>query len=236
MSESVTFVTLLIRPTNGYRPLSDYLYHFSHLVATGLPILAFVDDTLEIGPFPSNVRIVPTQRPSGRPDVQLPSGRTIPKDNADYFWIQLQKLACMVQAREFTSTPYLAWIDFGAYHMFRDKLLARLALRRIATRTYPTTTIFAPSCWGPGPYPLWDRVCWRFCGTFFLGHRDLFPAAYARQQDLVERHLPRITWEVNYWCLMEDAFTLYPADHNERLLTELCHYVGPETSGKLNAV
>ena len=235
MSRSVTFVTLLIRPTNGYRPLSAYLEHFSHLVATGLPIVAYVDESISLDPAP-NVTVVPLSRPTGRPEVQLPPGRTLPKDNEEYFWIQLEKLKCMVRAREITQTPYLAWIDFGAFHMFRDKPLATLALRRIATRTYPTTTIFAPSCWGPGSYPLWDRVCWRFCGTFLLGHRDLFPAAYAKQQALVDQHLPRLTWEVNYWCLMEEHFTLYSADHNERLLTELCHYVGPEAPGKLKTL
>lgn len=235
MSESVTFVTLLIRPTNGYRSLSEYYEHFSHLVATGLPIVAFVDTSIPLDAAP-NVTVLPLTPPTPSADAILPAGRSLTKDTPEYFLIQLEKLACMSRAREVATTPYLAWIDFGAYHMFRDKALARLALRRIATRTYPTTTIFAPSCWGPGSYPLWDTICWRFCGTFLLGHRDLFPGAYARQQELVAAHAPRLTWEVNYWCLMEEYFTLYPADHNERLLTELCHYVGPETSGEFKLV
>jgi hypothetical protein len=232
---TVTFVTMFFRPTNGYRSIESYLTYFAELSATGLPFFVFTDDVSLIKPSP-NLTVIQVPRPSGPTDVCLPPERSVQKDTADYLWIQLEKLHCLAQASAMATTPYLAWIDFGAYHMFKDTVLATLALRRIATRTYPTTTVFAPSCWPPGEYPIWDRICWRFCGTFLLGHRDQFPALYARQQSIVTSHLPKLTWEVNYWCLMEDLFTTYPADHNERLLTELCHYVCPEASGTLNLI
>lgn len=231
----VTFVTFFLRPTTEYRSVESYLAHFATLVKTGVPILLFLDDTLSVPPAP-NLKVVPIPHPVYPTDVDLPLHRNPAKDSVSYFWIQLEKLPFLARARELTTTPYLAWIDFGAFHMVRDPMLATLALRRLATRTYPTTAIFAPSCWSAARDSIWDRISWRFCGTFLLGHRDLFPAAAARQQELVQAHAPKLTWEVNYWCLMEDIFTAYPADHDERLFTELCHYVGPETSRAVKLV
>lgn len=227
---NVTFVTMFIRPTNVHRSIDQYLIHFHSLANTGLPIVLFLDPTLDVPDYP-NVKVVPIKYMESFPFERFPTNRSIQKDTPEYFCIQLGKLRCMTQAREYADTPYLAWIDFGVYHMFRDTKLADIALRRIATREYTHDTILSPSCWPRGDYPIWDKICWRFCGSFFLGHRDIFPKAAARQREIVIQNLPKATWEVNYWCLMEDMFTTYPADHNIRLLTELCNYVGPKATG-----
>ena len=50
-----------------------------------------------------------------------------------------------------------------------------------------------------------------------LGSRDLFEAAEQQQSRLVQQHLPRLTWEVNYWALMT-CFQWYQADHDDSML------------------
>lgn len=230
MTMNVTFVTMFLRPTNSYRSIETYYSQFEKLASTRIPILIFLDTELSLPDYP-NVSVIPIKRPSYRQDVILPDKRNVQKDTPDYFWIQLEKLRYLADARNYTTTPYLAWIDFGAYHMFKDIRLANFALRRIATSNYPTHTIFSPSCWKSQDYPIWETICWRFCGTFLLGYRDLFPKAFEKQQELVDKHMPNITWEVNYWTMMEEYFTTYHANHDESLLTELCHNICPDTSG-----
>lgn len=36
--------------------------------------------------------------------------------------------------------------------------------------------------------------------------------------ELVYAHLPALTWEVNYWAMMEEHFERYPADHDDTML------------------
>lgn len=56
-----------------------------------------------------------------------------------------------------------------------------------------------------------------------LGPRDQVAAAYMRQMELVRANLPRLTWEVNYWTMMEDHFTWYSANHDDSMLGNLPH-------------
>lgn len=213
-------VTAFLCPKTGYRSIDRYFSEFRKLAATGVPILLFLDSALLGIIFPPNVRVVSTSLDmSWLPaDISLPAQRNPNKDTVEYFCIQLSKLAYLVKARDYTDDALLAWIDFGAFHMFRDTAVCQRLLRQIATSTVPRTKILAPGCWPSGVYD-WNSVCWRFCGTFLIGHRDLFPAALERQTRLVQQQLPRLTWEVNYWAQMDDLFEVYAADHNDSLLS-----------------
>lgn len=222
----VTFVTAFIRPKTSYRSTEVYLQEFRKLENTGIPIILFLDTSMKGYTFAPNVRVMPIELDtSWLPDnPQLPANRNINKDSMDYYCIQLMKLKCLHMATDFTHTPYLAWIDFAAFHMFKDPDSCSNILRRIATSSIPHTKIIAPGCWPAGVYD-WNSVCWRLCGTFLIGHRDLFKPAYERQTELVRELLPRITWEVNYWARMEDMFEIYSGDHTDELLHGIVRYL-----------
>jgi hypothetical protein len=131
----------------------------------------------------------------------------------------------MSRALDHCETPYLSWIDFGISHVIRYPDTTFQKLVDLASFSNPDLkTILIPGCWGPNPgYDIWNSVYWRFCGGFFLGPREVFPRAYARQTELVEQNLPKLTWEVNYWTLMEEFFTFYPADHNDTMIMSIPH-------------
>lgn len=227
---SVTFVTAF-HPVRS--DLGPYLQKFEDLVATGVPILLFLDSKCSLPKEYPNVRIIPsTLDTSWLPEtVVLPINRTPDKDTRDYLALMLQKLTYMAEAVTQCETPYLAWIDFGLSHVIKTPATTWNVLRSLADFSHPLTTILVPGCWGP-PSPgtdLWNSVHWRFCGGFFLGPRNVFASASARQMEIVRANLPRLTWEVNYWTMMEEFFTWYPADHNDSMLTNLPHGpIGPQ--------
>jgi hypothetical protein len=216
-------VTAFLQPRTPYRSVSIYLAEFTKLANTGVPILLFTDMELKV---PDNVRIIRTHLDTSwvPANVQLPAHRNPDKDTLEYFCIQLQKLWCLQEATKYTRDEFLIWVDFGAFHMFREKDACSKWLIELSQSTYPRDRILAPGCWMAGDYGL-DKVCWRFCGTLLIGHRDLFAPAYTRQMELVHMNLPKLSWEVNYWSLMDDLFHMIPADHNDLLLSRVITFV-----------
>lgn len=223
---TVTFVTAFLQPKTAYRSVDAYFAEFRKLANTGVPILLFLDEIFEQESFPDNVRVIYSSLSTRwvPENVELPANRNPNKDTIEYYCIQLLKLKYLRAAVDVTNSSHLAWIDFGAFHMFKDPSQCKQILQDIATSDFPTKKIIAPGCWGAGQYD-WNSVCWRFCGTFLLGHRDLFEGAYARQQQLVHMKLPRITWEVNYWAEMDELFEIYTADHDDTLLSRVMMFV-----------
>ena len=47
------------------------------------------------------------------------------------------------------------------------------------------------------------------------------PAFVSPFNELVNEFLPRLTWEVNYWAMMEDHFQWYAADHDDSLILNI---------------
>jgi hypothetical protein len=220
-----TFVTAFFRPTTSYRNPDVYFQHFQQLADTGVPILLFLDSCYTDKSFPPNVRVIPTTLDtSWVPDqVNLPTHSNPAKDTLSYFCIQLSKLRLLTEARQYTESEFLAWIDFGIFHMIRKPNVCKEILKAIAVSEFPRDKILSPGC---GEFTFtWHHPIWMFCGTFLLGHRNMFPAAYERQTAIVREHLPNITWEVNYWVLMKEHFQTYPADHNDLLLMRVMQFV-----------
>jgi hypothetical protein len=236
LQKGVTFVTALYLPSTPlYKQVNTYIAHFERLASTGVPIILFMDERLKeqgevlCSSFPNIQHCIYgllDRRWISENNV-LPNVRNLQKDSADYFCIQLSKLKVLSEAAPLATTTHLAWIDFGIFHVFQDKHLCHYWLNKIAYSHFPTTSIFVPGCWPMGSYDIWNAICWRFCGGFLLGAKDLFEPAYQEQTRLILQHLPRLTWEVNYWVLMEQHFTYYDADHNESLLAKVCHYTCP---------
>lgn len=210
----LTYVTAFypIRP-------GDYIEEFKKLVSTGVPILVFSES--DIGQYPNVTQIrAPLELSWVSKNTILPTNRNHEKDTPEFMCLMLMKLWCMKEALKYTDSPYLAWIDFRVFHVVRntervqDKLksLTRADLSRL-------TKIASPGCWQPIPrFDILDSICWRFCGGFLIGPRDAFGPAYKRQTEIVKKFLPHLTWEVNYWSLMEEHFDWYWADHNDSLI------------------
>jgi hypothetical protein len=230
---SVTFVTAFFEQREMFYSVDRYIGLFEQLASTGVQILLFFDEKLRdrgedlCRKFP-NVMIPEymTLDLSYLPEnVVLPASRSVKKDTAEFITIQCEKLHLLTKARQYTDRPFLAWIDFGIFYVFKHKEACIQKLREIETSTFQTEKIYSGSCWPRGTYDIWDRICWRFCGNFLLGHRDLFEAAAQEQSRIIREHLPRLTWEVNYWTLMDDYFLTYPGDHTDVILINLpCQY------------
>jgi hypothetical protein len=216
---NITYITAFHPVRSNIGP---YLEKFEKIASTGVPIILFLDTTCFLPTSYPNVKVIHVDMDlSWIPEnVSLPLIRSQEKDTVRYLGLMLHKLKYMTEALEFCDTPYLAWIDFGISHIIRypDVTFQKLVALQSFSNPHLKNILIA-GCWGPNPnYDIWNNVYWRFCGGFFLGPRDIFPKAFQRQTELVQQHLPKLTWEVNYWTLMEEYFTFYQADHNDKMI------------------
>ncbi len=214
--------TVFVTAFHPIRPgWESYWTWFDRLAETGIPILLFLDTRCSLPRSYPNVRVLPTPLAHAWDcaSVVPPPHRTESKDTPEFLSLMALKLRYLAEACAYTEASHLAWIDFRVFHVIRDIPAVQAKLRSLAADPGSPAKILAPGCWAPCPeMDVFDRICWRFCGGFLLGAREAFPAAYARQQALITAHLPRVTWEVNYWALMDDVFEWYPADHTDTLL------------------
>lgn len=215
---NVTFVTAFVHPRNScpHRNLDVYFEEFTYLRDAGVPLLVYLDKSSQWN-IPGSKPVEINTTLLADPPV-LPTDRNPAKDTEDYFCVQAMKIQLVADAVSHCSTPYLAWIDFGVFHMMKQKQAIQQELVALAKRHYPTDTLIAPGCWPSGDYGV-DSVCWRFCGSFVLGHRSLWKNAYERQTTLYRSISPKLTWEVNIWAKMDDMFRVYTANHDETLFS-----------------
>jgi hypothetical protein len=241
---TTTFVTAFYSPGHQtvHRDVSSYFSNFERLANTGIPIwlyldVAYKDQGEALTRTFKNVRIpeyVVLDVIRGR---ELPCHRDRVKDTDEYYSMQLSKLHLVAKAAETCPTPFVAWIDFGVFHMIKDDEVAGDALRDIAfSYSIPDTILTAgywsadlPETW-PGRrdwnYTIWEVVHWVFLGSIFLGPRHVFREAAQRQTQLVQQYAPKLTWEVNYWMLMKEHFTQYHCEsHSDTILTNLRNFL-----------
>ena len=228
---TVTFITAFFPPEGGsYRSMEKYRECFARLASSGAPVVLYLDPALkDYGAsleehFP-NIRVadyLEVDRSFLTESLYLPRNRNLEKDTVEYFCIQLMKLRVMARAAEDTNitTSHIAWIDFGIFHMFKDVVGCKDMLLKIAEKDWPIDAILSPGCWPPGQYEIWNKICWRHCGSFLLGEKSLFPVALANQDSQVISNMPGLTWEINYWTLMP-GFSTYTANHDESILANL---------------
>lgn len=224
--KTTTFVTAFFKPVTSYRSETDYFVLFDRLAATGVSILLFLDTTYTDKVFPSNVRVIPIDLDTSfLPETPiLPNHRNSVKDSAHYMCIQLNKFRVMNEALAYTETPYLAWIDFGVFHMVHDEYRVTEMLHIIQRSTFRTDRIVSPGSKIVDLSDVWIRPIWRLFGTFWVGHRTLIPLAYSRQMMLIRENLPKLSWEVNYWAMMDEYFDIYPSGHDDSIFTSLPLY------------
>ena len=230
----VTFVTALYLPSSStYKTVDRYFDLFEQLAGTGIPLIVYLDVGLAsrgsalCTRHPNIIRCIYNvfDRSLVVRDLVLPAVRNFDKDTADYMCIQLTKLRLMAEVAAAAGVKgTLAWIDFGIYHMFRHIDECARALKFIAERDVVNDRILSPGYKNTVFYPF-EHICWKHCGSLLVGRGEVFQRAYARQTELVREFMPRITWEVNYWAMMDEYFIIYIADHNDLILEGLLEYM-----------
>lgn len=215
---NVTYITAFHPVRSG---IDTYAEKFDKFASLGIPIVLFLDKECHLPKDYPNVKIIPSEIEMNwiPAQVELPKQRSETKDTQTYLILMLHKMKYMNEALAHCDTPYLAWIDFGISHVIKHPNTTFQKLVELQSFCRPLTTIISPGCWGQTSNFIKDSVYWRFCGGFFFGPREVFPVAYERQTELVKKYLPALTWEVNYWALMNEFFTWYAADHNDTILT-----------------
>ena len=224
------FVTALFFPEreSGYRKADEYFRLGRFLVEVGVPLCIYTSHSTECRIRESWAGIdfchvelrtdVEVEEHWKRDDVILPQTRSLEKDTAHYLCVQLSKLKFLAHAA--ARTTHLAWIDYGIFHMIKEVADAQNNLRAIA-RILPQlchSKILTP-CGRPYPVDVWNATCWKFLGSVLFGGSQAFQDAYRRQTELVLENLPNLTWEINYWSLMDTHFLGYDSNHNDTILS-----------------
>jgi len=235
MIKMVTFVSAFIL-LNESRPneknVDTYFSQFKRLVESGVNIHLFLQSSMiskykETIGNPSNVYIqiqefedLEITRNLKDAKFQLPAIRTKTKDTVNYMIIQNSKIEFVYKAvlNNVYISKKFAWIDFGIGHKIKDdSTFSRLK------------DIFIDSgIYFPGPYQKhnfdFNRVTWRFCGSFFFGDKESIKELYDLYQseftNLV-RTTGILSWEVNVWAYFEKYKgwkpTWYYGDHNDSI-------------------
>ena len=222
------------------RSLDAYLAHGRLLVAAGVPLRVHTSPDLA-EELRNSWKGLPTDHVELRTDVlaepywqmsvRLPKQRNLSKDTAFFLSVQLTKLKLCAIAAE--SSDFVAWVDYGVFHVLEDVEASQQNLRSIAHRLPESgrTRLLSPTAWAEGEYELWHVPCWRHLGGFLLGPGAAFVRAYELQLKLVIAGLPILTWEINYWAMMDGEFDGYAADHNDSLIENALTMLSPCADG-----
>lgn len=226
---------MLIPQSDGHttRPIAEYLAHFDYLVATGLPIVAYVAPSLAGQIRAPNVTVVPTDlkdlplwRAMQGMELRLPATRNPGKDTADFLALQNSKTELVRRTIAMMDADAThAYVDFGIFHIIRDKQRAQNRLRALGA-TYAKLVTLPGIAHDVSDYV--DRVNWRFCGGFFYGSAAAMLTFSKLHQTRARALLPTLSWEVNVWAWMERhgefACQWYKGDHNDSIFDfpEIC--------------
>ena len=214
---------------HGPFPMTLYadLYYASQISVADHPGLTLVTWSVNDSRVASAVKAA-----AGAPPLQLPQHRNAAKDTEFFMTLMHCKAELVARTVAAAAAPaeFYAFLDAGIVKIFRDPAASVQALRDL--RLAPLGgRILVPGCWAPCTHTfeaLASRICWVFCGGFFVveaATASLFEAAQGRAlQTFLDAG--RMTWEVNTWVQMlrDEAapeFAWFPADHNDTMVTAL---------------
>jgi hypothetical protein len=155
-------------------------------------------------------------------DIQIPLCRNEKKDTREYLLLMNAKIEYLRHAIKVNpfKTSHFSWIDFNISYIFKNLKETQHKLKWLSQCTTLTKTFLAfPGCTSPLQVndniettdDIFDNICWRFCGGFFIGDK----ASVLYMHELYTLHFPsfmfkyrKLVWEVNFWAWME-ATTFY---------------------------
>ena len=176
--------------------------------------------------------------------LRLPHERFEPKDTFDYMCYLNTKVEYMkevVRVNPF-QTSHFAWCNYDLFRKWEcpDILYfihsngLPILKHRPPSETHLEKSwniqdqILFPGCYPEGKYAmkyLCNKVCWRYCGGFFLGTKE----AIVKIHQLYLYHFPRfidtyntMIWDMNFWTYLEQETDwnpyIYNADHSSKLI------------------
>lgn len=147
------------------------------------------------------------------------------KDTLGYMTTMCHKtewIRTAIQENPF-STDQFIWVDFGIYHVIRDRERFYSAIEKASLQKYNRVRI--ASCRDPSntiiPEDIYRRIAWYFAGGVFGGNTEsLLKFAEKTKKkciDIIESK-KHIMWEVNVWYLVykdyADLFEPYHSLHD----------------------
>jgi hypothetical protein len=242
---NVHFVSALVfNPSDPIEP-AKRLEWLRVLLSAHLPLTLFVDDL-----FKKAVEGAPWFSSADHPELELvewslhdsetgrrccnsavqlalPEIRNGGKDGEFFMMLMNAKVELVgAVARARTDKPFVAFLDAGIVKIFKDVEGSLGRLKGLRMRE-DFTGVAVPGCWSVGsvsPEELARKICWMFCGGFFVVRREeaanLFEAATAALDHFLGKG--QITWEVNVWVHMltvpgAPQMKWFAADHNDRM-------------------
>jgi hypothetical protein len=154
----------------------------------------------------------------------LPENRKVEKDTIEYLCLMNSKLEFIgdtIRENPFQS-EYFAWIDFNISHVFKHTKFTSDFIRFLGKCKYSGNFLTIPGCWGKDIEPSINEICWRFCGGFFMGHRENILEFEKSVWENVVHFSP--TWEVNVWAMVERKginIDWFLADHNDTMIRNI---------------
>ena len=226
MNSAVTYVTAFLCGDSSKHTYHAYIAQFLQLANTGAPIVLFLDTRTGWVSFPSNVHIIDAtladtwigQNVPKR--VELPAIRST-TDTRECMMIMNAKPEFVLKASQLNpySTEWFAWIDFGIGHVFKTPETTFSRILTIVPPSFPCMR--TAGIWRHIPESIFDAVCWRYAGGFFLIHASLATEFDTVTKASIQRNLPRFAWEVNIWADVErNGFDLgwFQSDHNDSII------------------
>jgi len=157
----------------------------------------------------------------------LPTIRNDTKDTRDYMILMNAKTEFIRRVRDAgVKANHYVWIDAGIGKIFKDaEATFQLLKDRLASNTLPVDRILLPGCYSVPETNLdvlFSRVCWRFCGGFFIVPSllvDNFADTVLLGCEEIKTRSGLTVWEVNVWAFVERRLPIQWArgDHNETI-------------------
>ncbi len=265
MSSNLTYVTAYLTIYTDTPPLGRdenwRINHFKTLAETGIQLCVYVtpdnyNALAKLSHQYPNIKVMdPIEiqdtiaakvlQEIGYDNFTLPDKRRIEKDTVDYMIVQSSKMELVQDAtiKNPWNSTHFAWIDFSIAYMFNNMEKSQEQLRILGKSAFVPQFFAIPGCWSKLDlsthyhYYL-DNIHWRFCGCFFLADlasMQKFCQAYIDHFPEFVRSPRKLTWEVNYWAILENTLSKdvwdpkwYAADHNELCLAVSVDYLcGP---------
>ena len=247
-NNNVTFVTSYFKIYDEdytfSKTFENRLPHFLKVADTGINICVFITPEFEesfknITDKYANVKVCgiysKTQLPFSAtyfPEINslsLPEIRNPSKDTEYYMCLMNSKIDFVKKAIDLNpfSTNYFSWFDFSMAYLFKNMDASIEQFKSLSSHNYVSSFLIMPGCWGKvnDINYIKNYVCWRFCGSFFMGDKDSLIDFYNVSISSFSEFLTQtntLSWEVNYWAWLETHKNFnpiwYSADHTESML------------------
>lgn len=184
--------------------------------------------------------------------ANLPEKRNTTKDTHEYMALMNSKIELVHDTLQKNpwKTDNFAWLDFSAaYLFFKDTQNTITKLQKICCNNNKNDrkySLYIPGCWNlcestlslknsqfHSDYNYTEKICWRFCGTFFIGDNSSilkFYKDYLYYFPLFLQLNNVLVWETNFWAWLEQYsktckyITWYCADHNDSMICNLSSF------------